>query len=352
MLKLDFRLYHKSWIAIFVILLLVSSILEDAYAVVARNYLQLQYLHALQADEGLLRVTEQISRVADGMPSDNILNRMAGVCFLAVGNTGRALEYLLRAQTATMDDPVTLYWLGQVYEQSGDYVNALLAMHRAGASQYFPVLPANMSGEELESLAQNLIDHPISAHARFELAMRVYSTNPDLAWQYFELAFQAAPDDLHYSLGAAWFYYDQGDFEAASTFGERARSLFPAAPWVYVFWGTLNRATGDFDQAIRDLEKAIELLPTGNVGNAAHLELSKIYSLREEYDVAIEHLEIANQIQEGQFSVYLQLSRAYAGLQECAVAQEKLVIASSLIETERQRDIYAHFEETVRKDCP
>jgi tetratricopeptide (TPR) repeat protein len=343
---------YMLWATLCAILLLAIGEFRDVYVAIVRNYVQLRFSHAFRTNEGQAQIVEQVSRVADTMQDDSGLNRLAGMGFLVTGDNERALEHLLRAQIARANDRVTLYWLGKAYERSGDYTNALLAMYQAGNLEYFPSFRADMSSQELADLAQDLAGRPIGAHAHFEVAKLVYSTDAELARKHFELAFQKAPEDLHYSLDAAWFLYNQKDLRAARIFGERARSLFPAQPWVYVFWGTLNRATGDFDQAIRDLEKAIELLPTGNVGNAAHLELSKIYSLREEYDVAIEHLEIANQIQEGQFSVYLQLSRAYAGLQECAVAQEKLVIASSLIETERQRDIYAHFEETVRKDCP
>ena len=352
MLRLSSCPRYKFWIALCVVLIFVFGIIRDTFPVVLRNYLLLQYLRTLQVDEGLAEIAEQISQVTDSMPSDNDLNRVAGMSFFVAGDNERALDYLLRAQAAKVDDCVTLHWLGRAYEQAGDYANALLTMYQAGDAEYFPVLPVDMSDEELENLAQDLIGSPLSAHARFELAEGVYSIDASLARQYFELAFRRAPEDLHYSLGAAWFYYAQQDFEVAKIFGEYARSQFPTEPWVYFYWGALNYVTGNLDQAIQDLEKAIELSPTGNVGNKAHIELSKIYNLREEYDAAIEHLEAANRIQEGQLSVYLLRSQAYAGLQECGTAQEQLERASSLIRTERQETIYSHFMGIIQRDCP
>lgn len=339
----------KFWIVLYVILLFVYGVFGHVHVAIVRNYWQLRFLHSLQRDGTPARITRQVSRVADAMRDDGGMNRLAGMCFLIAGDHERALEYLLRVQKIRTDDHVTSYWLGKTYDYSGDYANALLAMYQAGNHEYFPAIPM---GKELETTAQDLIGRPISAHARFELAKQVYSIDGDLARQYFELAFRTAPEVLHYSLDAAWFLYSQGDFEAARIFGERARSLFPEEAWVWVFWGTWNRAKGSLDQAIQDLEKAIERSPTGSAGSAAHVELSKICILRREYDAAVEHLESADKIQEGQLSIYLLRSQAYAGLQECTAAREQLMAASSLVQTNLHQDIYFHFEKIVQKNCP
>ena len=342
------RLYGL-WLVLCSILLLSLVGSPNVRVALVRNCWQLRFWRALQRDENLAEFEGHISRLAGSVHKDGSINRVAGVYYLIAGDNQRALEYLLLAHQRQPDNQITSYWLGKCYDQSGKYGKALLAMYEAGNHDYFPVIATN---DELRTVAQDLIDKPISAHARFELAKRVYDWDQDLGRQYFELAFQTSPGVLHYSLDAAWFFYGRGDFETANVFGERALLLFPGEVWVWTYWGAWNRAMGNTDQAIQDLERVVDRFPTGAAANTAHIELSKICIERRDYRAAIEHLEAVTAIKGEQLSVYLLRAEAYAGLEQCPAAQEQLMRASAWVQTDRQEAIYAQFEKTVQKSCP
>jgi len=319
-----------------------------------RNFFSVKSLRVFLVGRDVPETRKQVALWADRFPNDGGLNRLAGINFVFAHDDERALQYFSQAQVAGKgaSDSMTSYWLGKTYEHSGDYANAIATMYQAGNDEYFPVLPADISDEEIEDLAQGLRGQSVSARACFELAKRVYNINTELAQHYFELAFRTAPETWDYSLGTAWFLLDHGDFQTARIFGERARSQFPGDPWLYLFFGNLDRATRDFDQAVQDLERVIEISPTGNLAYQAHLQLGLVYNLREEYDVAIEHLEVASQMQGEPLFVHLNLAHSYAGLQQCTVARDQLDIAVSLIETERQQDIYRYSQQIVDQNCP
>lgn len=320
-------------------------------AEIMQNYFFVKTLQALHSDYRIVEELDLISKWADKFPDDGNLNRSAGLNLLFTGRTEVAISYLSQAQAADPKNRMTSYWLGKAFEESGEFANALAAMYQAGYYEYFPSLNT-FSESEIENLARRLQKRSISPQAYFKLAKIVYETDSEIALHYFEKAFQEAPDDLDHSLGAAWFLLEHEELEAAKTFGARASAQFPRNPWAWLFLGTLHQTAGDLDQAIQNLETVLKLSSTNDISDRARIKLGEIYNSRGEYRIAIGYLETAVTNQSTKLYALLNLAQSYAGLQKCERAHQQIETAVSLIETERQEEIFQYTRRLVARECP
>ncbi len=331
------------------ILLFIALLTEvpDLHSLCVRNVASEQLVWQVSRD------SEELPALCldDGRVQDTGLTRVCGMMAFFVGDLERARSYLSAAQQWQPADSMTAYWLGKAHEGLGEDAEALTAMYRAGNHRYLPANFTRLSDQEAVALAQSLKGRAVSAYAWSNLGERVYRLDPDLATQCFESAFRAAPMELSYSLGTAWFYYNEKDFAKAQLFGARARLSYPDSAGVGVFWGTLYHVLGDEDAAVAELEHVVRNFPNSNDASDAYIELSKIAIASEAYARAIAYLQAADKIQHQPFLVALLLSQAYAGMGNCEEAQAQLGVAQSLV-TEQRRPLYRHFEGLIGKECP
>lgn len=351
MLRNKKHCFYKVLLVFFCVGVLAILLGESIFRQATQNYLSLLYVYARKNEINTMQVAELASVIADRWTQDAELSRTAGISFLACNQGGKALRYLRNAHIIDPDNSLNLYWLGKAYEQTGDYESALVTMYQFGDGDYFPILPDTITASTLEQLAQNLVGKPISAQAHIELAKRVYDINSNLTEEHFENAIQTKPKEVGYFLTAAWFYFDQGDWETASAYGYRAQSIDTDSAWVYVFWGAYHRANEDTEQAIADFERVLLLSPSPNAKNTAHVTLGGLYREQGEYDTALKHLTLAEQVNGEQLSVYLHRSQILMEIGACESALQQLDLAWSLVLTEQQQALYTRYEQLVRQGC-
>jgi tetratricopeptide (TPR) repeat protein len=317
-----------------------------------QNYLLLQYQYSIREGTIAPSSIDWVSRLAHNAPESLERNRIAGMYFLANGDSDKALSYLLYARELEVNNPVTSYWLAKAYEQSDNPGAALVAMHPVGLSNYFPEVSRDFSAMDWERVAQELMDSTITPHAHSKLAKQIHLINPLSAHHHFDAAYYSAPVNLEYSLGTAWFYYEQDDLETAMIFAERAVAIQPEHAGVALIFGKLNQKKGNLVEAVQEYEKALTFSPAGsNTSFTANLELGRLYNALGEHHLAVTHLKMAEAIQADDLSVYLQFTLAYTHLGYCVDAQQNLQRAYSLISAEHLQEQYIFYVNTWEHHC-
>jgi serine/threonine protein kinase/tetratricopeptide (TPR) repeat protein len=83
-----------------------------------------------------------------------------------------------------------------------------------------------------------------------------------LAEAAIQAAFRVRPDGSDVHLARAWhLYWGYRDYDAALAEVERARPSLPNDPWVFQLIGYIRRRQGRWDEATRNLERALDLDP-------------------------------------------------------------------------------------------
>lgn len=297
----------------------------------------------------LLNKFEDIENVS---PENPRTLRLIGVALASGGQHDRALEYLLRAQNLDPDDPTTLFWLANVYEDLQDYANTLILMHEIGRDNYFPQIDPNITNEELKQLAQKLLNAPISPRAKHEIGIRVYELDKTISLNLFKQAYENSPDDPLYSLNVAWFYFHNRDYKNAEYFGEKAEDRFSDNLWVNLFFGTYYRAIGDLEMAKYELTQIINTSEDETLLVKSYLEMAKIFIAEEQFHTSREYLILAEHYNEDPLAIFLLNAQVYAGMGQCDLAYEKLIEASVIVDTDQKERSYSFVKDVVEGQCP
>jgi hypothetical protein len=325
---------------------------EDIYASIVSNYFNIPLVHVLQNTNAKMPLFGDVYRVAQALPYNTKINRLAGQYAFLNGDNNLATYYLCRTSNITIADRVIAYWLAKTFERLEDYTNALVFSYEAGQFDYFPVIPPDFPVHKLENIAYDLRGKTVSAYAAFELAKRIYDANPALGRYYFDVAVKEKPLDLHYSLDAAWFLYEKEDWQAAREFGKYTQQQFPDEAWSYVFLGELERVSGNFPTAIQYLETSLALNPSPDAAYTADIALAKIYNASGVYDVALSYLQHAESVATDLFPVYVQRALAYIGMGACDEAEGQLTKIADLPLDDVQQQNLAYYIRVFKQQCP
>ena len=335
------------WIVFLLALLPLLSMAQSA----SHNLFLLSYMSAYN-DNSLTQLAERIDTSATNRPNDSVLNRIAGMILFRFGDFKGAQEHLLWANRIDPSNRVSIYWLGQAYERIGDYGNAMQTMYRWGDEEYFPVGFSELTDQRKLSLSDGLLSSQISAYAHDRVAEEVYVLEPDLARKHFELAIQKKPSEVRFLLEPAWFYYGQGDFIVAEEFGKRATTLIPTSPWPYLFLGTLNRGTGNIEQAINNYVLAIQLSDKESAKTSAYLALADVYSEQNNYNKALELLTAVQQEGNDLFTIHLRKAALFAKSDQCIASRNEVRLAQQLIVSESDAVVFDTYFSQVNDSCP
>jgi tetratricopeptide (TPR) repeat protein len=90
--------------------------------------------------------------------------------------------------------------------------------------------------------------------------------NIEEAFALLQKAHTLQPDDGAITDSLGWAYYMQGDYVSAQAYLERATEQDPESPEIYDHLGDAYRKLGETDKAVREWQRAIDLLDDGKEG--------------------------------------------------------------------------------------
>jgi Tfp pilus assembly protein PilF len=198
--------------------------------------------------------------------------RNVGEAYLAAGKTTLALRELLKAESLYPEDHLLQGDLGMAYMAKEHLDEAIVHFKRALEIQpdYAP--------------AKNNLGAAYLAKGEIDQAITIFQElNQDILY--------ASPHYPLFNLGRAYFM--KKDYPAAEKYFKEALELRPefvrARQWI----GLTYMERGMMDQAIRELEKAVESAP--KVGQF-HYDLAKAYALDGQVSQALRHYEDAQRL--------------------------------------------------------
>src|SRR5947208_6563062 len=127
------------------------------------------------------------------------------------------------------------------------------------------------------------------------------------------LALDSTLAGAHTSLGFIALFYDW-DWPTAGRQFDRALALDPRYPDAHLFHGWYFVATNRMDDAIREVQTAVNLEPFSSVNNA---RLSSMLYLARRYDEALDQSRRLREMDSMFFQVRVELARAYLQLGQC-----------------------------------
>lgn len=282
-------------------------------------------------------------------PDNYKMQRLLGIAHASDQQNHSAIENLSNAQALEPKDSITKYWLALSYEKTGDYENTLALMHEIGWDNYFPSI-VEISEDRLHKMARELMDKPVSALAQHRVAIQLFEIDEEITLALFGKAYKNSPSAPVHSLGVAWFYFNKKEYDLAKQFGDKARAEFPDNLWVNLFFGTFYRVVGNSEMAQLELERIINNSPTDDLAVLTYVEMAKIALDYEDYVKTVDYLNIAEQIDDKHFAIYLIRAQAYSGLEKCDLAKEQLRLVIDKVTSERQQS-YSSTERLVEEQC-
>lgn len=195
--------------------------------------------------------------------------RELGEAYMAEGNYTMALRELLRAEKINPRDPYLQNSLGLTYMARGRHSSAVEHFKRAAA------LNPNYSP------ARNNLG---SAYVALE------------EWDKAIECFEEVKDDLLYATpyyplsNLGYVYYRKGEYETARRYYSQALEMERNFPRALHGLGLVELATGNTKEAIRRMEKAIEIVPSAA---EIYLDLGRAYEQNHEYSKALNTYEKA-----------------------------------------------------------
>ncbi len=252
--------------------------------------------------------------------------------------------------------------LGQVYHQLGDDVAAVEQWHRTEgalprlltasdaafkADDYAEALDQALlalavdpnsssahyrTGEAYRGLGQ--LDRALTDHQRAkqlnsflpgdtaDLAScyfgeaRVYAAqeNWDAAIWHYEVGLELRPDAGAYAALGNIYHYRLRDLESAESYLRQAIALEPTAAWWYVALGEVYVTHENYDQALAELQTAVELRQWGSEGAEVYVALGRAYYGLGQYDRAMQAYQEALGLEPDNLAVQQALAEAHRHL--------------------------------------
>lgn len=202
--------------------------------------------------------------------------------YLVLGDVDKALTWLKPIGQLSSADNLSKYWLGLVYERSGQHSVAVRIWSDAGLASLAlaranHLLNAGQSAEALGEYQLVLEMQPGNSAAWLGLG-RVYKLQGRWAdaFQAFLRASQDPSNQLEPLVEMAdVYFYGYKDLAAALPLYERAIALVPRCYWCYLKLADFYQGTGQNDPAISVLERAIEKADLHD--GSAHRRLAELY---------------------------------------------------------------------------
>jgi tetratricopeptide (TPR) repeat protein len=117
-------------------------------------------------------------------------------------------------------------------------------------------------------------------------------------------------------------YQAQEEYEAALADLDRALELNPEAPWAYIHRANTYRAIGDYESALADLQRALDLASDSSDGwlSRAYASRGLIYHNMGQYDQALADYSRAIELDPDSPEVYLNRGGTYANMAQFQAA--------------------------------
>lgn len=226
---------------------------------------------------------------------------------------------LEKIASADPKDPAPLVELARVADAAKDHEGALgylahardLAPNDAQIHFLFAEVAMEMDlvVEARRSLDRALALDPANPVFNYAMGFVILNTrDAATAASYFQKYVKARPQEAqgHYALGIA--YYASGDYVRSKAEMRRVESNPKTAGGAAYFLGRMARQDDDLDSAVRDLRKAIELLPDFA---ESHTELARVWMREGKLDEARAELDRAIQLDPNSFEANMQLLVVY-----------------------------------------
>lgn len=214
---------------------LYQAFLEE-YPYTHLAWYNLAVLHQKQGNFELAIDALDFATVIDGNFAQAYLNK--GELLLDLGQTQKALQVFLEANSVREDDIPTLYHLAECYESLEMYHDA---------QRYY---------KYVSQLDPDYIDAWVGIGFCLERRERFLE-----AIHFYQKAYLLDEDNADICLSIAVCEYKLGNRHSAYTFLEKAVSIAPSDPHIWHDWSELLFQYGNFTGAITYLEEGIKLNP-------------------------------------------------------------------------------------------
>jgi tetratricopeptide (TPR) repeat protein len=247
-------------------------------------------------------------------------------------NWPKVVEYLSQYLSSEPNSPDVLYHLGDAYRFMNQFSNAQAAYQEA-ISVDASFAPAYLG---LSRLA--LLRNPPDLNEAQIQSEKAIGLNPALYEGYYELAHIALlnndPALAIYRLGSlnglvpessladyyyAWAYLQQGDAPRALATVQQANALDITSLPVYLLWGQILQANGDYRGSLQPLSTYLTYVPADEVGTWT---LANAYFHLEQYDVAVTTLTALLNLHADNANALLLRAESYMKLQDYVKAQD------------------------------
>ena len=156
------------------------------------------------------------------------------------------------------NDPEAYYWVAMAYTGMQKYIEA--------ADNLIKAIDLDTQGTLKDKIGENEVNILLTA------GKNTYNQDKDKALKYFEYALKLSPNNKAALLSVSTIYLQEGKFDTAEVYVNKARDIAPKNPLVYIYLANIydSLATRNKDKKIEYLSKAEE-----NLKKATELKPSK-----------------------------------------------------------------------------
>jgi tetratricopeptide (TPR) repeat protein len=247
-------------------------------------------------------------------------------------NWPKVVEYLNQFLSSEPNTPDVLYHLGDAYRFMGMYTEAEAAYTKAtevdasfapaylGRGRvYLQRNPPDLNQAQIE-IERSINLNPSLYESYFELAhIALLNHDPGLALQRLGSLEGKLPESSLEDYYRAWAYLQQSDPASALTFIQKANQLDITSLPVYLLWGQILQAGGDFQGSLQPLTTYLTYVPTDPDGVYA---LANGYFHLEQYDLTVSTLGALIELHPDRMEAFLLRAEAYMEMQDYPRAQE------------------------------
>ncbi|HBF40475.1 MAG TPA: hypothetical protein DDW19_01445 [Anaerolineaceae bacterium] len=247
-------------------------------------------------------------------------------------NWPKVVEYLTQYLSAEPNSPDVLYHMGDAYRFMQQYVEAKAAYEKAANMDpsfapaylglgrvYMSQTPADLNQAQI-AFEKSIALNPSLYESYYELAhVALLNNDPSLAIQRLGSLNGLVPESSLADYYYAWAYLLQGDVPLALTTVQQANALDITALPVYLLWGQILQASGDFQGSLNPTSTFLTYVPADVTGT---LVLANAYFHLEQYDVAVSTLSALINLHSDNVTALNMRGQSYMKLQDYARALE------------------------------
>jgi tetratricopeptide (TPR) repeat protein len=222
--------------------------------------------------------------------------------------------------------------MGDAYRFMQQYVEAKAAYEKAAnvdpsfapaylglGRVYMSQTPADLNQAQI-AFEKSIALNPSLYESYYELAhVALLNNDPSLAIQRLGSLNGLVPESSLADYYYAWAYLLQGDVPLALTTVQQANALDITALPVYLLWGQILQASGDFQGSLNPTSTFLTYVPADVTGT---LVLANAYFHLEQYDVAVSTLSALINLHSDNVTALNMRGQSYMKLQDYARALE------------------------------